>query len=412
MEKVTKKYDRYIFCYGELVNIAAALYFGRVVSRTFFVVYIAMLLLLLVLKNTMLRPQEKYADKTSLVGMSLIVMEFSILFLVYTKQSVLKETAVMLTACVVIYMIFKDHDFGHCRFWLVSVLFIAALAVSVKLRKNTWTIELTKLLFVWSSLLLLDSRRVLLIFLPLAVCSGMMMIFAKEFGTVMVLSLAAVLMCILSKDRAAVITGIVLCAAGLGIWLLIYDSDIVFSRVSDLAGSDHRVSLQRLFFKYEDDDQLVLINKMITDRNDLSAVFSPCSDISLKRRGLELGRYILSVMISPPAYTELVSAASSSTAAADYMYSIMCYVSPVYSFIITSMFIHALFRSVNRNIGSELKLIPLILLAQSMVHILSNLMLFPYTGIPMPFLSHGPASLAVNVCMLCMLSNRENNEER
>lgn len=408
MEKVLKKYDRYVFYYGELVNIAAALYFVRVVNKAFCIVYIAMLLFLLFLKNILFRSHDNYADRTSLLGISLLLMEYSLLFLTYADQSVIKEIVVMLIACAMIWMVLKDHDFIHIK----SIVFIALFLLALAFKKTTWSIELIKLLFVWSSLYLLDGRRVLWIFVPLAVCSLMLIFLASEYGTVMVLAFTAVLMCMLSRDRVAVITGVVICAAVLGIWLVIYNSTTAYQWVSSLVDNDHHVTLQRLFFVYKEDDQLVMINKMIVSRNDLSGVFSPGSGMSLKRRCLDIGRYVLSTMISPPTYTELVSSASSSTATADYMYSLMCYASPVYSFIMMAVFILALFRSINRNINSELKIIPLILLGQSMIHIFSNLMLFPYTGIPMPFLSHGPASLTLNVGMLYILSKCEiNNEE-
>lgn len=410
MEKVLKKYDIYIFFYGELVNIAAALYFSRVVNKAFCVVYILMLLLLLFLKNILFRPQEKYADRTSLLGISLHLLEYSLLFLTYAEQSVIKETVILLTACGMIWVVLKDRDLKHIKSNVLIALFLVALALSVVLKKTTWTIELIKLLFLWSSLYLLNGRRVLWIFVPLAVCSAMLIFLAYEYGTVMVLAFTAVLMCILSRDRAAVITGAVICAAVLGIWLVIYNSTAAYQWVIGLVGSKHSVTMQRLFFVYKEDDQLLMINKMVVDRNDLSAVFSPGSGMSLKRRCLDIGRYFLS-MISPPAYTELVSAASSATAAADYMYSLMCYVNPIYCFIMMVMFISALFRSINRNINSEMKIIPLMLLGQTMIHILSNLMLVPFTGLPLPFLSHGPASLTFNVGMLYILSKSEINNE-
>lgn len=411
MGKVLKKFDIYIFFYGELANIANALFFSRVLNKAFCFMYIAMLLLLLFLKNILFRPQEKYADRTSLLGISLHLMEYSLLFLTYAEQSVIKETVIMLTACGMIWMVLKDHDLKHIRSNVLIALFLMALAVSVVLKKTTWTIELIKLLFLWSSLYLLNGRRVLWIFVPLAVCSAMLVVLAYEYGSIMVLAFTAVLMCILSRDKAAVITGVVLCAAVLGIWLVIYNSTTAYQWVIGLVGSERRVTLQRLFFNYKQDDQLVMINKMIVGRNDLSGVFSPGSGMSLNRRCLDIGRYILS-MISPPEYTELVSAASSSTAAADYMYSLMCYVNPIYCFIMMVMFIISLFRSINRNINSELKIIPLILLGQTMIHILSNLMLVPFTGLPLPFLSHGPASLTLNVGMLYILSKCEiKNEE-
>lgn len=407
------KYDIYIFYYGELVNIAAALYFGRVVNRVFNFIYIAFLLLLLVLKNTMLRPQEKYAYKTSLVGISLMLIEFSLLFLTYTGLFVLKETVIMLTACIMFYMILKHHNFRHYHYLAIAGLFLLALTISIKIRKNTWTIELIRLLFVWSSIYLLDGRRTLWILIPSAVCSILMFYLAEELGTVMVLTLTSLLMCILSRDKASRIIGVVLCAVLLGVWLVIYSSGTAYQWVISLVGSERRVTMQRLFFNYKQDDQLVMINKIIVGRNDLSGVFSPGSGMSFKRRCLDIGRYILSTMISPPAYTELLSAVSSSTTSAeDYMYSLMCYFCPLYCFIMTIMFIIALFRSLNRNSNSNLKIIPLILLWQSIIHILSNLMLFPFTGIPMPFLSHGPTSLALNFGMVCILSNYETTEER
>ncbi|MBQ9695119.1 MAG: hypothetical protein IJV58_01680 [Oscillospiraceae bacterium] len=249
---------------------------------------------------------------------------------------------------------------------------------------KVWCIAFTEAVFV--SAILLLPQHPLSVLAALAV-SGAMLLLVGETGTAMVLILTAAALLLL---HGSMLTKYLTCLTGatsFAAWVFVYLNDGMYQRLWRLsADASWRRMLQRLFFDYQNTDQLVLLRRL--------------ADRGLRDR--------LFLLIAPAEPVQIVTNSTSTyTAVSDFCYSLMQFSMGFYPMILVAAAIILYAAAVNHHRHSRLAVIPLLLLFQTVIHVFGNKMLFPFSGIPLPFLSYADSFNTLFFAMTALLTCAE-----
>ncbi|MBR1459217.1 MAG: hypothetical protein IJ595_07535 [Oscillospiraceae bacterium] len=249
---------------------------------------------------------------------------------------------------------------------------------------KVWCIAFTEAVFV--SAILLLPQHPLSVLAALAV-SGAMLLLVGETGTAMVLILTAAALLLL---HGSMLTKYLTCLTGatsFAAWVFVYLNDGMYQRLWRLsADASWRRMLQRLFFDYQNTDQLVLLRRL--------------ADRGLRDR--------LFLLIAPAEPVQIVTNSTSTyTAVSDFCYSLMQFSMGFYPMILVAAAIILYAAAVNHHRHSRLAVIPLLLLFQTVIHVFGNKMLFPFSGIPLPFLSYADSFNTLFFLMAALLTCAE-----
>ncbi len=407
-----RKTDSLLFHWSEFLNLAVLCAFYSTIDRTFFWLYGVFLMSVGIMKlwgryiesRRYRTALDSVTEHCTLLGYVMALSEFALIFLTYTQISVVSEFVVIAAffAAFAGYFAFSDlPDTGKIKL-IVLIVSSAALLFCFVCRNFSWTTELARLVFVMSLIMLFERRESYLLGTLLMMAAAAVMLLNHEGGTVFALVLAFDVFCVTSdvpkvRRIALILTGI----AFLG-WLIIFLSPALYQMLYDtvsqvFSGDDSSTratihnTMQRMFFRYESTDQLMLINRLIRSRSKMewfTALFS----------------------IEP--YVEIIAYENGgSTSSADYVFSLIMYhLGPLVGFLLAVSGVMYYSRSVIRHSSDAYRMIPVLLLTQTLVHTLGNLMLTPFTGVPYIFLSHGGASLLCNFVMIALLTDHELKE--
>lgn len=434
MKYLFKNINNYIFYYGEFIAIAILFYFWNVINPIFFFVYLAFLIAIIFTKHLWLKKIEVPTKKFSLLPMAIFLMEFFVIFIAYTgiyeDTPIYKRTDIIVAVAGIISLLLSTAFTNSKIFSEIFVVgVVAGLLFSALLDKisfmhglNGVFVEVCKAIFSIIVILVVKKfpeKNIIKISLGMAFLAFMYLFVLNEYGTFTVI-IASYFIYLISEGRKKTIffaiLGIMMIYT---VWAIIYKNDNIYAAIRKAVESinvdDDSIlskvlpnlfkepdklksyketvltALSRLFFDYSEDSQLVMLN-----------------DISLGRK------FIFEVLklTSPSKYVKIVSfETSNTTAEADYLFSVMTYsIGKIYTCIITFSILAYYCISINKNIDNPSRIIPIILISQTIIHITGNIMLFPFTGIPYPFLSHGATSLLCNILMIFILTKYEADE--
>ena len=267
---------------------------------------------------------------------------------------------------------------------LLLVGSLAGYFIGAFVGKTVWSIAFTEAVFV-SGILLLPHNP--LSVLAALAFSGAMLLLVGETGTAMVLILTAGALLLL---HGSMLTKYLTCLAGLAsfaAWAFVYLEGGIYQSLWRLsADASWRRMLQRLFFDYQNTDQLVLLRRL-ADRGMRDRLF---------------------LLIAPAEPVQIVTNSTSTyTAVSDFCYSLMQFSMGFYPMILVAAAIILYAAAVNHHRHSRLVVIPLLLLFQTVIHVFGNKMLFPFSGIPLPFLSYADSFNTLFFAMAALLTCAE-----
>lgn len=401
-----------IFHWSEIINLGILCLFYNVIDHTFFYIYALILLSVGTLKIfagvkniSFFSDIESGMKKNSLImNYSVFLAEFSLIFLKYTKINV--TITVVLTAVLIfamyayLFVIRSDKDI----ILLLLVLSVIALMVMIPLnvfseKKLFFNIatELIKLSFVMGLIFLFRFRESYLIGLVILGAACILLLINRELGSGFVLLFGYDIFCLSSKEKKVRKTALIITVITVFMWLAVFLTPLydvfynmvthIFSWNQDICDQIH-TAMQRMFFHYSATDQLPLVHSLINGRNIITK---------------------LTCTFSPSEFTEIIKyETGSTTSSADYCYDlILFYLGPITGILLAvSSFIVYLNGTV-RSFHNKYSIIPIVLFSQTFIHVFGNIMIFPFTGIPYPFLSFGNANLIINFIMVVIFSEAE-----
>ena len=391
------KINRCIFNMTELITLLFLSYFSNNLNSGFCIAYALLLIILFYIKLKFTTCETEISGELTA---AVLLCEYSAIFLRYAELSL---KLYMIQALIIIILIsalfsialIKETSFDvQSLTKTVLVLGSILLFISIIANKNTWAIELTKLIFVCTIILFskrTDSQIPILISAVLS--CAVLAIFIREFGTAMVIALSTLIMtAVNNRSPKLTATILILSTVTLSVWFFIYHYDSLYHALYNNAPSFSKPALERLFFDYDpESDQIVLINNVIDCRGFKSEFF---------------------LLIKPTNFVNLIpNSISETTGVTDYMFSLMLFfngklLSAIVILISSVSYISAI--AVKR-CKSNL-IVPIILLTQSLVHICGNRLIFPFTGVPLIFVSYAPAAILCSLTMIIISAVNDKEE--
>ena len=397
-----------LFHWSEIINLGILCFFYDVINHWFFYIYGTVLLCIGVWKIFARIGQyavfENIGDsiqRCSLLSYIIFLSEFSLIFLCYTEVSISVPFIVTfsLTALMILYINFQERiNTG----FVVPMFFISltALVIFFLMRTFSITTELIKITFVLGLIWLFDYRESYLGgFIMLIICC-ILLVLNGESGSCFILMLGYDIFCFSSGEKKVIKTAGIITSLVIIAWLIIFSTplyDIIYDMITKILGKHESIcdslhnSMKRVFFHYSSTDQLPLLHSLINNQNIINK---------------------LTCTFSPAVFTEIVKyETGSTTSSADYCFSLILYfLGPISGFIIAFSSLTAYSLSIRKNFSGRYRIIPLILYSQTLIHVFGNMMIFPFTGIPYPFLSFGNANLIINFAMIFILTHAELKE--
>lgn len=401
----TQKLTISIFHWSEYINLGILFLFYDVIDHTFMYIYAVVLFVTGTLKiiarikeTPFFIEIEDYLHDCSLISFIVFLSEFSLIFLTYTQVSVKLPFIITFAGIglgAVLLMCGKNIKISFVKLMLIITL-IATIG-SLILHKFSISTELIKLSFILSLIFLFDHRESYIGGLILLLASCVLLILNHESGSCFILLLGYDVFCFTSDNKkvrkiALIITIAVIIVWGLIFFTPLYDLieiliDTIFSDRPGIRTSLHNI-MNRIFFHYSTTDQLPLLHSLINGQSMITK---------------------LTCTFSPSPFTEIVKfETGESTSSADYLFSLLLFfLGPIAGIILSGLSVFFYSSSIMNNIESEYRIIPIILLSQTMIHICGNMMLLPFTGIPYPFLSHGSSNLMISFLLVFLLTYYE-----
>ena len=418
-----------LFKYTEVIPILFLLYFRSIFSYPFLGFYLAFLLVFLTIKLHICKGIQNRPEP--ILSFSLMLMEISLVFLKYS----LDYLGILYPALIISMLLFILISIFLCKYNLTFIcslvlryggfvtLFVG-LGLSIISSRRHDCIEIFK---ISNELLLMNLivnlgkpkyrsinkisnifLKAMIIFSPIIPILALLLI-NHELGTIMVVIITDIfsllLFSVIKKRKALLISLIISIASIIGIWIIFYRSPskqvLLKTTLNNLTGHDFSNQLNRIFIRYKASDQLKLTNDI---------AFGFLFDESKSKTEILIDMFTR--FFSPTEYREIVSNETDSfTSSADYAFSLLTYTNPIFSIslAVSSAVVYS-----NALIHSYLKkhstyVIPLSLLVTHLIHIGGGLLVFPFTGIPLPLLSYGKSSLGCTVFVLVLFSFSENN---
>ena len=207
---IFKRINQYLFYWGETINLAILCYFSKVLSTKFIVAYGIFLITLLIIKHFLYNDMSMQIDDITLLPISVFLMEFSLIFLLYTKININMELMVSLLGLMLLgfLLIYGNSIDSKTIYRGVTIFAIIAFIIGMILTfglgkdKTTWLSELTKLLYILSFIFILEKTdSIMLLLIPLTIASLILAILLHEHGTMMVLWVSFAVYCLISNKR-------------------------------------------------------------------------------------------------------------------------------------------------------------------------------------------------------------------
>ena len=395
--KILSKLNRYIFNMTEIITLLFLSYFSNHLGNGFCIAYA---LLLIALFYTKLKFVTYETEIPGELTAAFFLCEYSMIFLKYAELPInlyIRQASISIILLFILFSItvvkessFDVENLTRIVLFSGSVLFL----VSVLVHKSTWAIELSKLIFVCT--VILFSRRTesqLPILISAALSCVVLMLFVKEMGTAMVIGITTLILIVINNQSTKLtVILLVLSASVLMIWSFIYFNDNIYHMLYHIAPSYFKQALERLFFDYDTESaQIALINNVIDSRGVKNEFF---------------------LLIKPTNFVNLIpNSNSETTGVADYIFSLMLFfngkfLSAVIVFLSAIPYISSI--AVRRRKSNLV--VPLLILVQCLVHICGNRLIFPFTGVPMIFISYAPAAVLCSLMMLIVSAVTDREE--
>ena len=401
----TQKLTISLFHWSEYINLGILFLFYDVIDHTFLYIYGAVLFAVGTLKIVARIKEtpffieiEDRLNDCSLISFVVFLSEFSLIFLTYTQVSVklpfiITFAGMVLGTLLLLYV--ENIKISFVKLMLIITL-IATLG-SLILHKFNISTELIKLSFILSLIFLFDHRESYIGGLILLLASCALLILNHESGSCFILLLGYDVFCFTSDNKKVQKIALIITLAVIAVWAIVFFTplydlieeliDTAFSNRPLIRSSLHNI-MNRIFFHYSTTDQLSLLHSLINGRSMITK---------------------LTCTFSPSPFTEIVKfETGESTSSADYFFSlILFFLGPIAGIILSGLSVLFYSNSIRKSIESEYRIIPIILLSQTMIHIGGNMMLLPFTGIPYPFLSHGSSNLVISFLLIFLLTYYE-----
>lgn len=368
--------------YGELLALAVLCYFSGHLSLWFTLPFGAVLCVIAILKASHPLPSE-----TSLAGVCSFAAEVSCIFVVgyyHGPSSILIVSALGIALLLMVLT-------GIIELPETSVLARAALILgglgyfaAFLFGKNVAAIACVWLIFAGCILLLPDNW---LVTGGVLVGCSILLLVVRETGTIMVLVISALFYLLMTGDRK--LRYVLLAGTGAtgAAWVGVWFYDPLFRKVYALSDSEtfHRC-VQRVWLNFTPDDQISMISQ-------------------LSRRPL---RETVLLLAAPAERADiLLYDTAHYSVLSDYVYDLATFSSGFYAVLFAVILVVSYAWCIYRHRMDKLSIIPIMLMVQSSVHIMGNLMCAPFTGLPMPFISFANFQLIVSFGMLILMTNAE-----
>ena len=420
-----------MFRYSEVIPLFFLLSCRQVLPSTFFTYYLTFLAIIFLIKlhicNNQYLPEPILATALMLTETSMIFIRYSFEAMdsVY-KFLLLSMMLIMLISISYIskYVGNRVSSISDIQLYIISIILTIGGGISISFTSRRHDgIEIFKDLNIFLFMITLlhiskgKQRRtrntiisilgfMLVLFLPVSPLI-IMLFFCKELGTIMVMILtdliALLIYSIVKHEWKLLLIAILIIICLITGWIILYCSPakqmILKTALQNITGHDFSQQLNRIFIRYAKTDQIQLTNDIC---------FSLLYDESKSKVDILID--MITRFFTAPNYREIVSHETNAfSSSADYAFSVMSYTTPFFSFFIVTISIVTL---VVATIKSVIKkhvtfVIPLTLLITSFVHICGNLLVFPFTGIPLPFISYAKSSLVCTVFVVLFYAYAE-----
>lgn len=407
-----------LYKYSEVVAIMLLIYFIRVIPLSFVVIYGAFLIAVCITKNYFLAINgDKPSSGSLLLPLCQMLTEVMTVFITYNLGTLSLTRYAMIAAVITAFSIMytasasgRDFNFNiEPRHFFIagSVLLIAGFVISLRRTTAHQSIEIFRtanFFFVMAGTLYAVNKDSKYIFYTIMCAAAaivplfLILLRCHEIGTIMYVVLSdflfLLILSIILRNWFSVGL-ILLISAGIFLaWLYLYNTpsaqELLNAALNDWLGHDFSDQMSRLFIRYRSSDQLAYLNQI---------VFGSVQGESLNKTEVVLSW--APKLFAPMSYTEIVSWEDNAfTSAADYACSTMFFTNPIFSAVLFIGTIAVYVREIIHSVKRVTFLIPLGLLVCSLTHILGNLLLFPFTGVPLPFLSYGWSSLITNTIIV------------
>ena len=405
MERM-RKLNLSLFHWSEIINLGILCFYYDVIDHVFFFIYGIVLLgvgawkiFARISQVSRFENIEYSVQRCSLLSYIIFFSEFSLIFLCYTEISMFLPFV-----CTIVFIpliIFFEEKINVSV--VVPLFFFALLALAAAFMAKSFNIttELVKITFVLGLLWLFDYKESYLggFFILLAGC--VLLFVNGEAGSCFILLLGYDVFCLFSNKSKVSKAALIITILCVIMWFLIIFVtplyDLMYDMVTKICGSHEHIREQihnfmsRTFFHYSSTDQLPLLHSLINGQNIINK---------------------LTCTFSPAEYTEIVKYENgASTSSADYCFSLVLYfLGPISACLLFFSSVYVYISSTIRNFNNRYRIIPIVLCSQTIIHVLGNMMILPFTGIPYPFLSFGNANLIINFVMIFVLAHAELKE--
>ncbi|MCR4889966.1 MAG: hypothetical protein K5979_12425 [Ruminococcus sp.] len=247
-----------------------------------------------------------------------------------------------------------------------------------------------------------------LVVLPSLPIFGLILL-SHELGTVMVLALTYLFFLLImgiATHKWAISGSVVFILVLLvAVWINLYNNPsrqvLIEAFLENITGHNFTQQLNRIFIRYADFEQITLTNdiafgKLLYDNRGKTAIIA---DMVLR-------------FMSAPEYREIVPFEDNHyTSSADFCFSVFTYTNPIFSIVIFSLSMIIYLKSIVNSIAKECTtfIIPLSIFIIQFVHIAGNMLVFPFTGIPTPYLSYGKTAVLANAFLAILYVVVEKN---